>query len=171
MRANNHHNYYEGMAPYITGGAGGVLNMPTHHEYDDHLLMMDELDIDELLECDDIEQTAFINSSKHLLSVIDTVISSIDDRISYKRQNYYGPGHSGYYGAHNNAAPGYDHHHGGGYHKQSSQSTAPLNNHSRPTNHHGGGGRMSNAANSNNKVKVDGNSVGFDKTRKISVLY
>lgn len=59
---------------------------------------MDDLDIDELLECDDIEQTAFINSSKHLLSVIDNVINSIDDRINTKRHNFYGNGATGYYG-------------------------------------------------------------------------
>jgi hypothetical protein len=58
---------------------------------------MDELDIDELLECDDIEQTAFINSSKHLLSVIDNVIGCIDDRINSKRHNFYGAGANNYY--------------------------------------------------------------------------
>lgn len=54
---------------------------------------MDELDIDDLLECEDIESTAFISSSKHLLSVLDNVINCIDDRISYKKagvHNYYG---------------------------------------------------------------------------------
>ncbi len=37
--------------------------MGNQNDFDDNLLM-DELDIDELLECDDIEQNAFINSSK-----------------------------------------------------------------------------------------------------------
>ena len=55
---------------------------------------MDDLDLDELLECDDIEQTAFISSSKHLLKVVDNLISGIDDRLNYKRNGYYG----GYYG-------------------------------------------------------------------------
>ena len=56
---------------------------------------MEDLDIDELLECDDIESNAFISSSKSLLSVIDNMITSIDDRIRYKRNvggNYYGGG-------------------------------------------------------------------------------
>ena len=46
-----------------------------NNEFEEHLLM-DELDIDELLECEDIEQTAFISSSKQLLSVLDNVIQS-----------------------------------------------------------------------------------------------
>ena len=45
---------------------------------------MDDLDIDELLECDDIESNAFISSSKQLLSVIDNMIVSIDDRLRFK---------------------------------------------------------------------------------------
>lgn len=56
---------------------------------------MDELDIDELLECDDIEQTAFISSSKHLLKAFDNIISGIDNHINQKRS---GAGVSGYYG-------------------------------------------------------------------------
>lgn len=55
---------------------------------------MDDLDIDELLECDDIEQTAFISSSKQLLKVVDNLITGIDDRLSYKRGGNYG----GYFG-------------------------------------------------------------------------
>jgi hypothetical protein len=51
---------------------------------------MDELDLDELIDCDDIESTVFISSSKQLLSVIDNVINSIDDRINTKRLGYYG---------------------------------------------------------------------------------
>ena len=46
------------------------------------MLMLEDLDIDDLLECEDIEQSAFINSSKQLLNVLDNVISCIDDRIS-----------------------------------------------------------------------------------------
>lgn len=68
---------------------------------------MDELDIDELLECDDIEQSALFNSSKQLLSVIDNVIGNIDDRINYKRKAFYGAGVNGQYTGHNGAAPGY----------------------------------------------------------------
>lgn len=56
---------------------------------------MDDLDIDELLECDDIEQTAFISSSKQLLKVVDNLISGIDERLSYKRSGYYGGYYSG----------------------------------------------------------------------------
>ena len=51
---------------------------------------MEELDIDELLESEDIESTAFISSSKQLMSVLDNVISCIDDRINIKRTGYYG---------------------------------------------------------------------------------
>ncbi len=71
--------------------------MTNHNDFDENSLM-DELDIDLLLECDDIEQSAFINSSKQLLSVIDNVINSIDDRINSKRHNFYGGGANGYYG-------------------------------------------------------------------------
>jgi hypothetical protein len=72
--------------------------------------MMDELDIDELLECDDIESNAFINSSKQLLNVLDNVINCIDDRINYKRNAFYGGAGSSYYGgAGTTAAPGYTH--------------------------------------------------------------
>lgn len=72
--------------------------LTNHNEFEENLLM-DDLDIDELLECDDIEQTAFISSSKQLLSVLDNVISSIDDRINSKRSGYYG----GYFGSGYNA--------------------------------------------------------------------
>ena len=54
------------------------------------MLMLEDLDIDDLLECEDIEQSAFINSSKQLLNVLDNVISCIDDRISQKRSVFYG---------------------------------------------------------------------------------
>lgn len=57
---------------------------------------MDDLDIDELIECDDYESTAFISSSKQLMSVIDNVINCIDDRINYKKSIYNGGGN--YYG-------------------------------------------------------------------------
>lgn len=43
---------------------------------------MDDIDIDEIIDADDIESTAFISSSKQLLNVIDNVISCIDDRIN-----------------------------------------------------------------------------------------
>ena len=45
---------------------------------------MDDLDIDELLDCDDIEQSAFINSSKYLLAAFDNIVNSIDERLSSK---------------------------------------------------------------------------------------
>ena len=60
-------------------------------------MLMDDLDIDDLLECDDIESTAFISSSKQLLSVLDNVINCIDDRINYKKAAAVGGG-AGYYG-------------------------------------------------------------------------
>lgn len=112
---------------------------------------MDDLDIDELLECDDIEQTAFISSSKHLLKVFDNLICGIDDRINQKRSGaYYG----GYYGGGNyhqeNYNHGYDMY---GYHKQQSQS------------HH------FNNMGSHNGGNLAGPADSFDKTRKISVLY
>ena len=40
-----------------------VISSNNHNEFEDHLLM-DELDIDELIDCDDIESTVFISSSK-----------------------------------------------------------------------------------------------------------
>ncbi len=88
---------------------------------------MDDLDIDELLECEDIEQSAFISSSKHLLKVFDNIISGIDDRINSKRGAYYGNGGGSYYHHHNQDVYGngsYDMYGGsaaagaGGYHKQ-----------------------------------------------------
>lgn len=54
------------------------------NEFEENLLM-DDLDIDEILECEDIESTAFISSSKQLLSVLDNVINCIDDRINSKK--------------------------------------------------------------------------------------
>ena len=79
------------------GGHNTHHNMLSSHNDFDENLLMDDLDIDELLECDDIEQTAFISSSKQLLSMLDNVISSIDDRINIKRSNYYG----GYFAGNN----------------------------------------------------------------------
>ena len=40
------------------------------NEFEDHLLM-DDFDIEDLMECDDVEMTPFLSSSKQLLSVID----------------------------------------------------------------------------------------------------
>lgn len=54
--------------------------------------MMEDLDIDELIECNDIESNAFISSSKQLLSEIDKMIGSIDDIIRYKRTGFMGSG-------------------------------------------------------------------------------
>ena len=76
------------------GGATGMV------DFDDNLLGMgmDDLDIDELLECDDIEQTAFFNSSKQIMNVLENVIGMLDDKINSKRHNFYGGGAAGYYG-------------------------------------------------------------------------
>lgn len=92
------------MGPYITSQSyGGALQLlTTQNEFDENLLM-DDLDIDELLDSDDIESNAFISSSKQLLSVIDNMITSIDDRIRYKKGPYYGNvGANYYYGGNNN---------------------------------------------------------------------
>lgn len=70
---------------------------------------MDDLDLDDLLDCDEVESTAFISSSKQLLSVIDNIVNCIDDRINYKKGGGVGGGSNGYYGARNG---GY----GSGYH-------------------------------------------------------
>lgn len=89
--------------------------MQHYNDFEENLLM-DDLDIDELLECDDIESTAFISSSKQLMSVLDNVISSIDERINQKRSGYF----SGYFGG-GNADEGYNNSHYAnmyGYHKQ-----------------------------------------------------
>ncbi len=72
-----------------------AVGMQSHNEFEENLLM-DDLDVDEILECEDIEQTAFISSSKQLLSVLDNVINCIDDRINYKKNSYYGGYLGGY---------------------------------------------------------------------------
>ena len=51
-------------------------------------MLMDDYDIDDLLECENIESTAFISSSKQLLSVLDNVINCIDDRIAFKKAQF-----------------------------------------------------------------------------------
>lgn len=51
----------------------------------DENTFMDDIDIEEILECEDIEQTAMINSSRSLLSVIDNMIACIDDRLNARR--------------------------------------------------------------------------------------
>ena len=79
--------------PYFGGmsyGGNTLGNLIGQTEFDDNMLMLEELDIDDLLECEDIEQTAFINSSKQMLHVIDNVISCIGDRINFQRSALYG---------------------------------------------------------------------------------
>ena len=95
-------NFLMESGPYLAGMSygGGLTNlMMGQNDFDDNMLMLEDLDIDDLLECEDIEQSAFINSSKQLLSVLDNVISCIDDRISSKRSVFYGGGgqHEGDY--------------------------------------------------------------------------
>lgn len=91
-------NFLSESGPYgmSYGGMGAVMGlnnmMMGQNDFDDNMLMLEDLDIDDLLECDDIEQSAFLNSSKQLLHVIDNVISCIDDRIGYKRSVFYGGG-------------------------------------------------------------------------------
>lgn len=116
---------------------------------------MDEIDIDELLECEDIEQTAFISSSKQLLSVIDNVINCIDDRINLKRTGYYG----NFMGGANTDE--YPHTTGGhfnnnfyGHSKNQSQSNK---------------GRNLGGENMIKSLNTQGDK--FDKHRKVSVLY
>ncbi len=46
---------------------------------------MDEYDLDDLLDCDDIEQSSFMNSSRQIFNVIDNLLVSIDERIGQKR--------------------------------------------------------------------------------------
>lgn len=87
--------YMNGMSYGGLGGVVGLNNLMGQNDFDDNLLMLEDLDIDDLLECEDIEQSAFLNSSKQLLHVIDNVISCIDDRINYKRSVFYGGGSGG----------------------------------------------------------------------------
>ncbi len=54
------------------------------NEFEEHLLM-DDFDIDVLLDCEDIEMTPFLRSSKQLMSVIDNVIGCIDEKINFRR--------------------------------------------------------------------------------------
>ena len=176
---NNHFFNQESLGPYINNHSyGAALNLLSNNDFDENLLTVD-LDIEELLECDDIEQTAFINSSKQLLSVIDNVINCIDDRINTKRHNFYGNGANGYYANANNGLGFSQDEYGlgsfsqknafmqGGYHKHQSQSTFM-----------GGAGSNKNLDSRNMMMRsgaIDGRSTGaadnFDKTRKISVLY
>lgn len=86
------------LAGYPIGG--GLQILQSHNEFEENLLM-DDLDIDDLLECEDIESTAFISSSKQLLSVIDNLVNCIDDRISYKKgggNGYFATRNGGYFG-------------------------------------------------------------------------
>lgn len=48
---------------------------------------MNDIDFDELLECADenIENTAFFASSSQVLSILDSTIAAIDERLSKKR--------------------------------------------------------------------------------------
>ena len=55
-----------------------------------------ELDIDELLGCENIENCAFLNTSKKLLSSIEGMITIIDDKLKYKKP-------AGYYFNYQNA--------------------------------------------------------------------
>lgn len=139
----------------------------------DENMLMDDLDIDELLECDDIEQTAFINSSKHLLSVIDNVICSIDDRINSKRQNFYGGGATGYYGANMGGV-------NGPMMMGGHEDFAGMGSFSQKNNYMGGGAgyhknhTVGHHGDNKNLMGLSRGSVAadnFDKTRKISVLY
>ena len=50
--------------------------------------MMGDDDIEELLDCDDIESTAFISSSKHLMNIIDNTLFALDERLQYKRASH-----------------------------------------------------------------------------------
>jgi hypothetical protein len=141
---------------------------------------MDELDIDDLLECEDIESTAFISSSKQLLSVIDNLVNCIDDRISYKKGNtnnnaYFATRNGGYYGGAGSGyhqedfAPGsagihFNNNLDGGYrHKHQGQSISVHNNNhfNNPISHSNKGGRSG----------PSNGAEGFEKNRKISVLY
>jgi|688.fasta_scaffold314596_2 hypothetical protein len=48
---------------------------------------MNDFDFDELLDCadDNIETTAFFASSTQVLSILDSTIAAIDERLSKKR--------------------------------------------------------------------------------------
>jgi len=48
----------------------------------------EELNIEELLTCVDIEQTSFIKSSKKLITSMNSMITQIDDRLKFKKQPY-----------------------------------------------------------------------------------
>eukprot|EP00347_Sterkiella_histriomuscorum_P023069 403336069 len=145
------------------------LNLQTHPEFDENLLM-DDLNIDELLECDDIEQTAFINQSRYLISAFDSMISSIDDRINSKRQNFYGAGATGYYGGNNfapNGPSGHDDFGMGSFsHKNTNFMGANSGYHQNQNLHHNEKANMMGGLNRGSMAADN-----FDKTRKISVLY
>jgi hypothetical protein len=141
-----------------------------HNEFEENLLL-DDLDIDELIECDDIEQTAFLSSSKQLMSVIDNVLTCIDDRISQKRsgsgyymggQMYYGYNQDEYGGSHSHFNNNLY-----GYHKQQQSQSTSIHHYGNERSSGVGGRGAGNMGHGHGSS----NNEGFDKTRKISVLY
>jgi hypothetical protein len=118
-------------------------------DYDEQLLM-DDLDLEELMECEDIELNPFFSQGKHVMSILDNVICSLDDRINYKRSGFYGGyGNStGIYGAEEYGAGSFNTAFGG--YKGNNQSSHGL----IKNNGHG-----MNAAEK------------FDKQRTVSLLY
>ena len=44
-----------------------------------------DFDIDELIKCDNIENTPFLKTSQKLMATVESMISQIDDRLRYKK--------------------------------------------------------------------------------------
>lgn len=59
--------------------------IPQFDEYEDDDDDESELDIDEIVACDNIENCAFLNQSKKLLSYLDGMVTLIDDKLKYKK--------------------------------------------------------------------------------------
>lgn len=61
--------------------------MYQNFEVPDNLMKLNDVDFEELLECaeENIENSAFFASSVQLMSIIDSTIYAIDERISKKK--------------------------------------------------------------------------------------
>lgn len=64
-----------------------MYNQSKQFEMPDNLMKLNDIDIDELLECaeDDIENSAFFASSVQVMGIFDSMICAIDDRLSKKK--------------------------------------------------------------------------------------
>jgi hypothetical protein len=48
----------------------------------------EDIDLDEILTCDNIENCSFLKTSAKLLATVDSMISTIDDKLRFKKPHY-----------------------------------------------------------------------------------